>query len=90
MELASSRMQPKFKNMMRRLARKIRSGEITLKTALKAAAEMGEAEVRKAISDGDWTPNNPHYAAHVKESETPLIDSGDMRKYVTSAVRKPR
>lgn len=86
MELAAKNMQPKFKEMMKKAVKRINSGEITLKQVLKQAAQMGEAEVRKAIMEGDWPGNSPETVAE-KQSETPLMDSGDMRKYVTSDVR---
>ena len=86
MELAAERMRPKFKKMLRDAVKKINSGELDLKTVLKAAAQMGEAELRKAITDGDWPPNSPETVRR-KKSERPLIDTGDMRKYVTSDVR---
>lgn len=86
MELAAKNMQPKFKKMMKDAVKRINSGEITLEQVLKLAAQMGEAEVRKAIMEGEWPGNSPETIA-AKESETPLMDSGDMRKYVTSDVR---
>lgn len=86
MELAAKWMQPEFKQMMKDAVRRINSGEIPLKQVLKLAAQMGEKQVRKAIMDGDWEPNSPETIA-VKQSKRPLVDSGDMRKYVTSDVR---
>lgn len=86
MELAAKWMQPKFKEMMQKAVKDINSGEVTLKQVLKLAAQMGQAEVQKAIIDGGWPSNSPETIAE-KKSETPLVDSGDMRKYVTSDVR---
>lgn len=86
MELAAKMMQPKFKELMKEAVKRINSGEVDLKTVLKAAAQMGEAELRKAIRDGDWPSNSPETIAR-KGSERPLFDSGDMNKYATSAVR---
>ena len=86
MELAAKNMQKKYKKLMKEAVKRINSGELTIKSVLKTAAQMGEAEVKKAITDGDWAPNSP--ATMVKKnSERPLIDTGDMRKYVTSDVR---
>jgi len=86
MELAGKEMQAKFRKMIHDAVKRINSGEITLKTVLKAAAQMGEAEIRKAITDGSWTPNAPATIRR-KKSAQPLIDTGAMRKYVTSDVR---
>ena len=86
MELAAKKMQPKFRKMMREAVKKINAGELDLKTVLKAAAQMGESEIRDAITNGDWPPNSEETIRR-KGSERPLIDSGDMRKYVTSDLR---
>ena len=86
MELAANAMQPKFQEMMAKAVKDINAGKITLKQVLKAAAQMGEAELRKAITDGDWEPNAPETIRR-KKSERPLIDTGDLRKYATSTVR---
>jgi len=86
MEMAAKAMQPKFKKMMQDAVKRINKGEITVKTVLKAGAQMGEAEVRKAITDGSWPPNSPETIKR-KKSGSPLIASGDMRKYATSDVR---
>lgn len=87
MELAAANMQPKYRKLLRDAVKRINAGEIKIETILKASGAMGEAEVRKAIDDGGWNPNSPETTAR-KGSEVPLIDSGDMRKYVTSVLRE--
>jgi hypothetical protein len=86
MELASNKMQPKFKEMVKKAVKRINSGELKLKTLLKDAGEMGEDEIRKAIMEGDWAKNSPRTIA-LKGEDTPLRDSGDLTKYATHQVR---
>lgn len=86
MELAAKMMQPEYKRMLREAVKRINSGELSLKTLLKAVAQMGEAKLRQAIMEGDWAPNSPETIAR-KGSDRPLMDTGDLRKYATSDVR---
>lgn len=87
MELAAKWMQPEYRDMMKKAVRRINAGEIKLETVLKAAAVMGEGKVKEAIANGDWAPNSPA-TQELKGGNTPLKDSGDMLKYVTSTVRE--
>lgn len=87
MELAAKWMQPKYKKMMREAVKRINSGEITLKDILTAAGAMGQAEVQKAIVDGEWTPNSPDTIKRKGEGKDPLTDSGDMANSAGNVVR---
>lgn len=87
MDLASAQMQPKFKQMMKDAIKRINAGELELKTVLKAAAAMGQAEVQKAIVDGDWVENSPETIIRKGKGKSPLTDTGDLGRSVTSDVR---
>lgn len=71
---------------MARSQKRINSGEISEETIMKAAALKGEAIVRLEIDAIKEPPNAPA-TIKAKKSSKPLIDSGDMRKYVKGVVR---
>lgn len=82
--------EPALNEMWARLSKeaqpKINSGAISEETVMKAAGLQGETLVRKAIDELMEPPNSPKTVLR-KKSAKPLIDSGDMRKYVTSVTR---
>lgn len=86
MDNAAHKLQENFKNMVKATQKKVNSGELTPRTVLKAAGLESEGIVRDEITNGNFVPNSPA-TADAKGSSRPLIDSGDMRKYVTSVVR---
>lgn len=86
MELGAKKANPKFRKLMRQGMRRVNKGDITVDTLLQTAGLQAEADIRDAITTGPWAPNSPETIAR-KKSSKPLIDTGDMRKYVTSQVR---
>ena len=65
---------------------KLNQGSVDYVKLLDLIGLQAEAEVRKSIRDGNWTPNAP---ATVKQkgSDKPLIDTGAMLQGVTHVVR---
>lgn len=87
MEMATPKIQKEYKALMAKLMKRLNDGSLDYKAALQAAGLKAEAEIRKTITAGPFKPNSPKTIAQ-KKSSKPLIDTGDMRKYVTHAVRK--
>ncbi len=86
MDNAGPALQKMWNKLQRQMQAKIQAGQLSEETLMKTAALMGETEVRKAIDALDSPPNSPVTIA-AKKSSKPLIDSGDMRKYVKGVVR---
>lgn len=89
MDDAAPKMQKEYKKILKSAMKRVNAGETTLQAVLKAAALKSEAIVREQITTGQYVPNAPATIA-AKKSSKPLIDSGDMNKYVTSVVRKKK
>ena len=89
MDLASKTMQTTYKDMMRQLGPKLMKGEASIEKVLDVIGLKAEDDVRKAIMDGDWSPNSPATIAR-KKSNRPLVDTGTMRNRVTHKVRRAR
>lgn len=81
---------PKLQEMWLKLQKDaqpaINAGKLTEEEVMKTAALQGETIVRQAIDALKAPPNSPETIAR-KKSSKPLIDSGDMRKYVKGVVR---
>lgn len=86
MDNASTKLQKMWKKLLSQAQKRLNAGEISEETVMKTAALQGEAIVRAEIDAVDSPPNAPSTIA-AKKSAKPLIDSGDMRKYVKGIVR---
>lgn len=86
MENASPKLQEMWKDLLASAQKRVNTGEISVETVLKAASLKGESVVRTEIDAITDPPNSPETIAR-KKSSKPLIDSGDMRKYVKGVVR---
>ncbi len=64
----------------------ILTGRKTPKTAFSLLGELSEADIKKAIASGDWTPNSPVTVA-LKGSSTPLINGGSLRQSIRYEVK---
>lgn len=89
MDNAAPKLQKAFKKLCTETQKDVNSGKISPETVLKTAALQSEGIIRNEITDGEYAPNAPSTVAE-KKSSKPLIDSGDMRKYVTGVVRGKR
>ena len=89
MDNAAPKLQKAFKKLCAETQKDVNSGKISPETVLKTAGLQSEAIVRTEIMEGDYAPNT-EATRKAKGSSRPLIDSGDMRKYVTSVVRDKR
>ena len=87
MDNAAPKIQNEYKKFLKQTIKKLNSGELSMQTVLKTAALKSESIVRNEIVSGTYVPNSPATIA-AKKSSKPLIDSGDMNKYVTSIVRE--
>lgn len=87
MDMATPKIQKEYKALMAKLMKRLNEGSLDYKAALQAAGLKAEAEIRKTITAGPFKPNTPETIKQ-KKSSKPLIDTGDMRKYVTHVVRK--
>lgn len=87
MDMATPRIQKEYKKLMRTLQARISAGTLDYKSALQVCGLKAEAEVRLSIDTGPFKPDSPETVKR-KKSSKPLIDTGDMRKYVTHVVRK--
>lgn len=86
MDNAAPDLQKDWKTLCAKAAKRLNAGELNEDTILKAGGLQAEATVRKHIDAITSPPNSPETIQR-KKSAKPLIDSGDMRKYVTSIVR---
>lgn len=86
MENSAPKLQSMWKELLRASQKRVNKGEISIMTVLKAASLKGESVVRTEIDAIVDPPNSPKTIAR-KKSDKPLIDSGDMRKYVKGVVR---
>ena len=89
MDNAAPKLQKAFKKLCAETQKDVNSGKLSPETVLKTAGLQSEAIVRTEIMEGDYVPNT-EATRKAKGSSRPLIDSGDMRKYVTSVVRGKR
>ena len=92
-------LEKMFKRAQRSLAREAKkameSGQmqrVNLTPALEKIALKAESVVRQTIMDGDYAPNAPATIKRKQKGKSgiktrPLVDSGDMHKYVTGVVR---
>lgn len=86
MDLATQKMQELYRTEMKALSERITAGTINIERTLNAIGMKAAEEVRKAIMDGEWEPNDPATVAR-KGSDRPLIDSGEMARRATHHVR---
>ena len=86
MENSSAPLQEMWKKMCKDAQKRINAGEISEETVCKAAALKGESIIRNEIDAIMEPPNSPQTIKR-KGSAKPLIDSGDMRKFVKGIVR---
>lgn len=87
MDLAARQMSATYKDVMDNLGQRIVQGTATVEKVLEVAGLKAEEDVRKAIKEGNWTPNNPATIAR-KKGSTPLIDTMTLHNRVTHQVRK--
>ena len=87
MDLARGKMQELYRVEMAKLAENIRAGNINIERTLNAIGMKAAEEVRKAIFDGGWAPNDPETARR-KGSDRPLVDTGEMARRATHHVRR--
>lgn len=87
MDMATPKIQKKYKKRLASLQKRINSGKLDYKAVLQVCGLEAESEIRLTIDTGTFKPNSPE-TIKKKKSSKPLIDTGDMRKYVTHVVRK--
>lgn len=87
MDNAAPSLQKMWKELLKKAHARLNKGEISIEIVMKAAALQGESVVRTEIDAIVDPPNAPQTIAR-KKSDKPLIDSGDMRKYVKGVVRE--
>lgn len=83
---ANKDIQVMWMELCKKSQRRINKGEISPRTVMLAAGLKAEAILRMEITTLNYPPNSPTTILR-KKSSNPLIDSGDMRKYVSSVVR---
>lgn len=88
MDLATPAITDKWKELQAGVFKEAaKSGKtVNVKETLEAAGVMAVGEIQKAIDALDSPPNAPG-TKRKKKSANPLIDSGDMKKYVIHDVR---
>jgi len=87
MEQSAPKLQEMWKKLQEKEQKNIQQGTTTIEAVMKTASVLGVAIVQQEISAGDFAPNAPETIKQ-KKSDKPLIDSGDMRKYVAGVVRQ--
>ena len=86
MFVASKRIHEATRAAITRTIQAINKGQSDGVKNLERMAILAQGIIQTTITDGGWTPNAPSTVA-MKDSATPLIDSGDMRKAVTWVIR---
>ena len=87
MEDSSKKIQVEYRKMITQAIPRMNAGTMSVTTVLKAAGLKSEAIIRNQIREGGYAPNSPE-TIKAKKSSQPLIWTGDMRKAVTSILRK--
>jgi hypothetical protein len=65
----------------------IADGKLTVRKFMKTAGQAAVKIIQDSIDNGNFAPNAPS-TIRAKKSSKPLMDSGDMRKYVTFVIRE--
>ena len=86
MDQAEPKLQVMWHQLLKATAKKINTNPAVLDTVMQAAANRAEGIVRNEIDNGGFVPNAP-YTVRKKGSAQPLIDKGDLRKYVAAVIR---
>jgi hypothetical protein len=84
---AFEKNRPAYVDLMKALARKVYSNEMTVEQMLRVLGLRMEADIRKGVTEGAGVPppNAPSTIA-AKGSSRPLVDTGRMIGSVTSEV----
>lgn len=72
---------------MASLVKKAQQGKVSAREVYAKCALFGETAIKDTITNGNFAPNAP-FTVEMKESDRPLIDTGQMRASVASVVRK--
>lgn len=87
MFVASKKIHEATREAITRTIQQINRGATDGRKALERMAILAQGIIQTTITDGNWKPNEPG-TIRAKGSSQPLIDSGDMRKYVAYEVRE--
>lgn len=81
LEYASKAFGSKWVESSRAIAKNIIAGKITVEQGLAQLGALIKADIQDIMGNGDFTPNSP-LTAKRKGKNTPLIDTGELRKAV--------
>jgi hypothetical protein len=89
MQQSGPKIQEAYDEAAGKAGEAIMAGELDVDTFLEAAGQQSVGIIQDTIATGSFAPNAPYTIAK-KGSSVPLIDSGDMRKFVTYVVRESK
>lgn len=86
LEEAAKRFGAEWEAKARIIAKNVISGKITVEKGLGKLGALIKADIQTIFNEGDFTPNS-YFTEKRKGKNTPLIDTGELRKAVDFQVK---